>query len=67
MTLCLFVFRRYLDQREEMKDRVRTKMDPDIHLGLCAYETAFLQFTALNMLLIQEIDHYSLLSILLKS
>jgi hypothetical protein len=50
-----------------MKDRVRTKMDPDIHLGLCAYETAFLQFTALNMLLIQEIDHYSLLSILLKS
>jgi hypothetical protein len=67
MTLCLFVFRTYLDQREEMKDRVRTTMDPDIHLGLCAYETAFLLFIALNMLLIQEKDHYSLLSILLKS
>jgi hypothetical protein len=50
-----------------MKDRVRTTMDPDIHLGLCAYETAFLQFIALNMLLIQQIDHYSLLSIPLES
>jgi hypothetical protein len=50
-----------------MKDRVRTKMDPDIHLDLCAYETAFLQFTALNMLLIQEKDHYFLLSIPLES
>ena len=67
MTLCLFVFRRYLDQIVEMTDRVRITKDLDTHLDLCAYETAFLQFTTLNMLLIKEKDHYSLLSIPLES